>query len=106
MRLSFPSPEFDHIVAAVCHGSATEAEMRALNELLRTNSVARDEYLFQVELHSRLASNPDIFSNFQDTTAGPTWPVLQVSSKENIVPLNPPKPPARRKLAVVIAVAA
>jgi len=37
MNLSFPSAEFDDAVAAVCHGSATEAEMRNVNELLRSN---------------------------------------------------------------------
>ena len=36
--------------------------MRALNELLRGNPAARDEYLLRVELHSRLASDPDLFS--------------------------------------------
>jgi GrpB-like predicted nucleotidyltransferase (UPF0157 family) len=66
MIIPFPSEEFSNAVAAVCHGSATETEMRALHELLRTNPVARDEYLFQVELHSRLASDPDLFSHFQD----------------------------------------
>jgi len=44
MRLLFPSSEFDDVVAGVCHGSATEAEMRALNELLRSNANVRDEY--------------------------------------------------------------
>jgi hypothetical protein len=38
MRLSFPSLGFDDAVAGVCHGSATEAEMHALNELLRSDS--------------------------------------------------------------------
>ena len=37
MTLSFPSPEFDDAVAAVCHGTGTEAEMRTLNALLRSN---------------------------------------------------------------------
>ena len=37
MRLCYPSPEYDDAVAGVCHGSATEAEMRSLNELLRSN---------------------------------------------------------------------
>ena len=62
MTLEFPSPEFDDAVAAMCHGSATEAEMGALNELLRSKSSARDEYLLRVELHARLASEPDLFS--------------------------------------------
>lgn len=62
MTLAFPSPEFDEAVAAVCHGSATEADMRALNEVLRGNARARDEYLLRVELHARLASEPDLFT--------------------------------------------
>ena len=62
MTLSFPSPEFDEAVAAVCHGSASETEMHELNELLRSNPAARDEYLLRVELHTRLASEPGLFS--------------------------------------------
>jgi hypothetical protein len=69
MTLTFPSPEFDDAVAAVCHGSATETEMRALNGLLRSNLSARDEYLIRVELHSRLASDPDLFSQAADAAA-------------------------------------
>jgi hypothetical protein len=69
MTLSFPSPEFDDAVAAVCHGSATDAEMRALNELLRDDAGARDEYLLRVELHTRLASEPDLFANLADVAA-------------------------------------
>jgi hypothetical protein len=65
MKLPFPSPEFDDAVAAVCHGSASEAELRALNELLRSDPRARDEYLIRVELHSRLASDPDLFCQDQ-----------------------------------------
>lgn len=62
MTISYPSPEFDDAVAAVCHGSASEVEMRALNELLRREAGARDEYLMRVELHARLASAPDLFA--------------------------------------------
>lgn len=62
MTLSFPSPEFDDAVAGVCHGTANDAEMRALNELLRKDAVARDDYLLRVELHTRLASEPDLFT--------------------------------------------
>lgn len=62
MSLLYPSREFDEAVAAVCHGTATEDQMRALNVLLRADPVARDEYLLRVELHSRLASDPDLFS--------------------------------------------
>jgi len=61
MKLDFPSREFDETVAGVCHGAASEEQMRALNELLRSNSSARDEYILRLELHSRLASEPDLF---------------------------------------------
>jgi hypothetical protein len=60
MSIVFPSGEFDDAVAAVCHGLAIDEQMRLLNELLRTNSAARDEYLLRVELHARLASDPDL----------------------------------------------
>ena len=61
MTLGFPSHEFDYAVAAVCHGSVSDEQARALNELLRSHPAARDEYLLRVELHSRLASDPDLF---------------------------------------------
>jgi len=106
MTLTFPSPEFDDAVAAVCHGSATEVEMRALNELLRSNSSARDEYLFRVELHSRLASDPDLFSEFGDTTGSVSLPARNTGDPSQITPLNPVVPPSRRKLVRVLALAA
>ncbi len=62
MSLIHPSPEFDHAVAAVCHGTATVEQQRALNALLRGNPVARDEYILRLEIHSRLASDPDLFA--------------------------------------------
>ena len=61
MTITFPSPEFDDAVAAICHGSASREQAGALNELLRGNATARDEYVLRVELHSRLASEPDLF---------------------------------------------
>ncbi|HEY5913194.1 MAG TPA: LamG-like jellyroll fold domain-containing protein [Verrucomicrobiae bacterium] len=106
MKFSFSSPEFDDAVAAVCHGSASEAQMRALNELLRSNPSARDEYLFQVELHSQLASNPDLFSQFGDTVASFNLPVVNAGDRGNVVPLNPVERPPRRKLVQVLALAA
>lgn len=83
MSLAFPSPEFDEAVAAVCHGSASEGQLRALNELLRTHPVARDEHILRLELHSRLASDPDLFAR---KTAEPA------SLPKNV----PPFQPARR----------
>src|SRR5437762_2882825 len=63
MKLAFPSREFDEAVAAVCHDSASDEQMRGLNALLRSDSVARDEYILRLELHSRLASDPDLFAS-------------------------------------------
>lgn len=63
MRIAFPSLQFDEAVAAICQGSASDEQMRALNELLRTDSTARDEYVLRVEIHSRLASEPDLFAS-------------------------------------------
>src|SRR6186997_3038952 len=62
MKIAFPSAEFDDSVAAVCHDSASDEQLRGLNELLRTSSAARDEYILRLELHSRLASDPDLFA--------------------------------------------
>lgn len=62
MRIEFPSREFDDAVAAVCHDLASEEQARALNDLMRGNAGARDEYILRLELHSRLASEPDLFT--------------------------------------------
>lgn len=61
MTMRYPSDEFEDAVAAVCHGFASPAQVLRLNELLRTNPAARDEYILQLELHSRLASDPELF---------------------------------------------
>jgi hypothetical protein len=63
MKIAYPSVEFDDAVAAVCHGLVSDEQMRALSELLRDNSAARDEYILRLELHSRLASDPDLFAS-------------------------------------------
>lgn len=61
MKMEFPSREFDDAIAAVCDGLVSEEQARALNELLRRDAAARDEYILRVELHSRLASHSDLF---------------------------------------------
>jgi hypothetical protein len=58
----FPSHGFDEAVAAVCHGTISDEQLQVLSELLRHDPAARDEYLVRVELHSRLASEPDLFA--------------------------------------------
>lgn len=97
MKLGFPSREFNDAVADVCHGSASEEQARALNERLRSDPAARDEYILRVELHSRLASEPDIFVATLQETSG----VLQ-----NVFPLPSAQPPRRQALGWVAALAA
>jgi hypothetical protein len=106
MTFSFPSPEFDDAVAAVCHGSATEAEMRALNVLLRRDSSTRDEYLMRVELHTRLASGRDLFSQTADAAASCRLPGISTDDRRNVFSLNPAVPATRRKPVRVLALAA
>jgi enterochelin esterase-like enzyme len=60
VKITFPSNEFDEAVSAICHGTVSEEQARALNVLLRESAGARDEYLLRAELHSRLASDPDL----------------------------------------------
>lgn len=105
MKLSFPSPEFDDAAAAVCHGSASEPEMRALNELLRRDSRAKDEYLLLIELHSRLASDRDLFSSAEDLAPGCRTPVITPDDRRNIFSPSP-APATRRRLAQALALAA
>jgi len=107
MKLGFPSPEFDDAVAAVCHGSATEAEMQALNELLRSDSRARDEYLMQVELHARLASNPEFFACAAvGNTAFPEPEIQPNLEHKDAIPNNLTTLPSRRIVAKALALAA
>src|SRR5690349_19573616 len=106
MTLSFPSSEFDDVVAAACHGSATEAEMRDLNALLRTNSSAEDEYLWRVELHTRLASEPALFSAAIDAPASCRLPGSSRGGQRNMLSMGPPGPATRRKLMRGLVLAA
>ena len=106
MKLSFPSPEFDDVVAAVCHGSAMEAEMRPLNELLRGNTSARDEYLMRLELHTRLASEPDLFPQAEDPSAGCSLSFVNLGDRRNISSPKPVVPTTRRRAVQVLALAA
>ncbi len=63
MTIEFPSSEFDDAVAAVCHGTPSDKQGRALNELLRRDAAALDEYILRLELHSYLASERDLFAS-------------------------------------------
>jgi len=97
MKFTFPSREFDEAVAAVCHGSVSDDQARGLNELLRNDAVARDEYLLHLELHSRLASEPDVFAQANEN---------KVLSSEHILPLQVPRRRRNRAAHWVLALAA
>jgi len=106
MTLAFPSPEFDDAVAAVCHGSATEAEVWALNVLLRSDPSARDEYLMRVELHARLASDPDLFAQPAEAISGATMPDVSLGDRCGIPPLKPETPRRKKAQGRALALAA
>lgn len=103
MNLRFPSPEFDDAVAAVCHGLASDEQMQALNALLRDSAVARDEYLLRVELHSRLASETDLFSTAATETPESPAAAQPERALHNVVRL--PSSPRRANPRVAWAVA-
>jgi hypothetical protein len=106
MTFSFPSSEFDDAVAAVCHGTATETEMRRLNELLRGDPRARDEYLIRVELHARLASEPDLFSQETEVTGGGDPPGVGRGDRPETTSPHVKARFARRRLVQALALAA
>lgn len=76
-----PSAEFENALAAVCDGTATEAQQRELAAVLRQSATARDAYLFAVELHACLASDNSLFLPAPDEVAPhkvrafPSWGV-------------------------------
>jgi len=106
VNLRFPSAEFDDAVATVCHGVASNEQMGALNELLQGSPAARDEYLLRVELHSRLASEPDLFANAGTESPDSSAAALAVRETRNVVPwpLSPWR--ASPKVAWAVALAA
>ena len=97
MKIVFPSREFDETVAAACHGSASDEQVRALNEVLRSDAAARDEYILRLEIHSRLASEPDLFALASED---------KIATSEKILPLRPPRRATDRKRTWVLALAA
>ena len=103
MKLCFPSHEFDDAVAAVCHGLASDEQARALNELLRTHPAARDEYILRVELHSRLASDPDLYAVTTPEVA-PSGGIHGLSQK--VVPLRSSQAGRRQLLRWGVTLAA
>ena len=83
-KLTFPSREFDEAVATVCDGAASDEQLRALNEVLRSDVAARDEYILRLEVHSRLASETDLFAPTNSDGD------QQTGLPQNILPLQTP----------------
>jgi hypothetical protein len=106
VKLAFPSAEFDYAVAAVCDGSATDDQARALNELLRSLPAARDEYILRVEVHSRLASDPDLFAATTPQAGGSSPSGRLGESPRNVVPIELPRRRRSPMLAWAVAAAA
>ncbi len=106
MKLAFPSREFDEAVAAVCHGSASDEQMRGLNELLRSDSAPRDEYILRLELHSRLASDPDLFVSTEQEASEASSPSRGITLPQNVLSFESSRRARKRKLSWVVALAA
>ena len=53
--MNYPSADFETVLAAMSNGTATEDEVTTVHQLLGSNNAALDEYLWQMELHARLA---------------------------------------------------
>lgn len=106
MNLTFPSRDFDQAVGAVCRGDASEGDMRALNELLRTNTAARDEYILRVEVHSRLASEREMYiSDAEDESQAFTC-INCGAPPKTVIPFPSVRRSRNRKLAWAMAIAA
>jgi hypothetical protein len=97
VKFTFPSRDFDETIAAVCRGSVSDEQARALNELLRSDATARDEYILRLELHARLASEPDLFAQADEN---------KIAVVENILPLQPQQSARARKTKWVLGLAA
>lgn len=106
MNVVFPSGEFDDAAGAVCNGSASDEQLRALNGLLRSNPTARDEYILRVELHSRLASEPDLFPKVEsdETPAFHGWRGRM--APESVLATRSSRRVWDRKVAWIVALAA
>jgi len=98
MKIEFPSRDFDDAVAAICHGLPSGEQAAALNELLRANANARDEYILRLELHTRLASEEDLFVSLSAEAANDAPGLELVTEGSARSELAPGKSARRRKL--------
>jgi hypothetical protein len=78
--------------------------MRNVNELLRSNSSARDEYLIRIELHSRLASDANLFSQVAEAASCRAAGIN--SGGRGVLSLDPSVPETRSRTLQPLALAA
>lgn len=82
-QASFDQQRLRSLASAAIDGSASQAELMELTELLRDNSAARDEYLTFVDMHALLAGAvSSSISSPEDTTR---VPARSVSSRVSAV---------------------
>ncbi|MDB6040477.1 MAG: FecR protein, partial [Verrucomicrobiales bacterium] len=105
MKLTFPSHDYDETVAAVCHGSFSEEQAGALNELLCNDHGARDEYILRVELHARLASEQDLFVSTAHEVSESGMPGRGIGLTQQVVGLPAQRQVRSRKVTTTIALA-
>lgn len=55
--LAFDPHRLHELASAAIEGTASESQLQALTQLLRENSVARDEYLMLIDLHAVLSTD-------------------------------------------------
>lgn len=67
--MKFPSPEFDNAVSQLCHGTINDDVLIQLHELLRSDTSARDEYLWRMEVHGKLAAGQIDFQHLSGDEA-------------------------------------
>ena len=76
-----------------------------MNELLRADPAARDEYILRIELHSRLASEPDLFASTQSHSS-PLPAPEGTTPPQKIVTLQSSHDGRRKKIVWALALAA
>lgn len=92
--MNYPSAEFGDAVSRLCDARATDEETQALHDLLQSSPAARDAYLWQVELHGRLAQ----------LAAAPQVPPAMGGTQRPPRRLLPPVRSARLQFAAVALV--
>jgi hypothetical protein len=105
-RFAFPSHDFDQAVAALCHGTVSDEQVGALNELLASDAAARDEYIIRLELHSRLASEPDILAPAELPSRETDPPAFQIDLRAGNIRSGSGGVALNKRYGRIIAVAA